>query len=76
MNIHISHLALHSMINMTLKWHHKNIFNKIAVFIKFWWLPNVFFGSFDCDCTWLTSEHSSPPPSIIALTYRQQRGNG
>ncbi len=50
-NIHINHLALHSMINMALKWHHKNIFNKITVFIKFWWLPNMFFGSFDCDYT-------------------------
>jgi hypothetical protein len=50
-NIHISHLALHSMIQMALKWQHKNISNKIIVFIEFWWSPNVFFGSFDCDCT-------------------------
>jgi hypothetical protein len=42
--IHINHLALHSMINMTFKWHHKNISNKIIVFIDFWHLPNVFFG--------------------------------
>jgi hypothetical protein len=35
-NIHISHLTLHSMINMALKWHHKNISNKISVFIEFW----------------------------------------
>jgi hypothetical protein len=34
-NIHISHLALHSMINMAFKWHHKNISNKITFFIKF-----------------------------------------
>jgi hypothetical protein len=25
-NIHIRHLALHSMINMALKWHNKNIY--------------------------------------------------
>jgi len=48
-NIHINHLALHSMINMVLKWHHKNISNKIIVFIKFWWSPDVFFGSFYYD---------------------------
>jgi hypothetical protein len=35
-NIHISHLTLYSMINMALKWHHKNISNKITVFIEFW----------------------------------------
>jgi hypothetical protein len=39
------------MINMALKWHHKDISNKIAVFIKFWSLFDMFFGSFDCDCT-------------------------
>jgi hypothetical protein len=48
-NIHISHLARHSMINMALKWHHKNITNKIIVFIEFWWSPN-FFDSFDYEC--------------------------
>jgi hypothetical protein len=35
-NVHIIHLAQHSMINIILKWHHKNISNKIIVFIKFW----------------------------------------
>jgi hypothetical protein len=50
-NIHINHLALHSMINMTLKWHHKNISNKIIILIEFWWLFDVLFGSFDCDYT-------------------------
>jgi hypothetical protein len=50
-NIHITHLALHSMINMALKWYHKNISNKITVFIEFWWSPDVLFGSFDCDYT-------------------------
>jgi hypothetical protein len=50
-NIHISHLTLHSMISMALKWHHKNIFNKITVFVKFWQSPNMFFDSFDCDYT-------------------------
>ncbi len=50
-NIHISHLALHSMINMALKWHHKNISNKIIDFINFWWSHDVLFGSFDCDYT-------------------------
>jgi hypothetical protein len=48
-NIHISHLTLHSMINMTLKWHHKNISNKITIFIEFWWWLDVFLGSFECD---------------------------
>jgi hypothetical protein len=51
LNIHISHLTQHSIINMALKWHHKNISNKITVFIEFWRLLNMFFGSFDCDCT-------------------------
>jgi len=50
-NIHISHLTLHFMINMPLKWHHKNKSNKIAIFIKFWQLLDMFFGSIDCDCT-------------------------
>jgi hypothetical protein len=50
-NTHISHLAQHSTINMTLKWNHKNIYNKIIVFVEFWWLPNLLFGSFDCDYT-------------------------
>jgi len=40
-NVHISHLALHSMINMALKWHHKNISNNFTIFIKFWRLPNM-----------------------------------
>jgi hypothetical protein len=31
-NIHINHLTLQSMINMALKWHHKNISNKIIVY--------------------------------------------
>jgi hypothetical protein len=41
------------MINMTLKWHHKNISNKITVSIKFWESLNMFSSSFDCDCTLL-----------------------
>ncbi len=45
------HLALHSMIHMTLKWPHKNMSNKITIFIEFWWLPNMLFCSFDCDYT-------------------------
>jgi hypothetical protein len=32
LDIHIIHLAQLSMIKMTLKWHHKNICNKIAFF--------------------------------------------
>jgi hypothetical protein len=36
---------------MALKWHHKNISNKIVVFIEFWQLLDVFFGSIDCDYT-------------------------
>jgi hypothetical protein len=32
LNIHITHLAQLPMINMTLKWHHINICNKIAIF--------------------------------------------
>jgi hypothetical protein len=50
-NIHISHLAVHSMINMALKWHHKNISNKIIVFIEFRLSPNMLFGLFDYDYT-------------------------
>jgi hypothetical protein len=50
-NTHISHLVQHSTINMALKWHHKNISNKSILFIEFWWSLDMFFGSFDCDCT-------------------------
>jgi hypothetical protein len=39
------------MIDKALKWHHKNISTKIIVFIEFWGLPDVLFGSFDCDYT-------------------------
>jgi hypothetical protein len=31
LNIHITHLAQLPMINMTLKWHHISICNKIAI---------------------------------------------
>ncbi len=34
-NIHISHLALDSMINMVLKWHQKYISNKITIFMAY-----------------------------------------
>jgi hypothetical protein len=34
-NIHISHLAQHSTINMALKWHHKNISNKNTILLSF-----------------------------------------
>jgi hypothetical protein len=36
---------------MALKWHHKNISNKITILKEFWWLFNMVFGLFDCDCT-------------------------
>jgi len=39
------------MIKMALKWHHKNISNKITIFIEIWQFLNMFFGSFDYDCT-------------------------
>jgi len=39
------------MINMALKWHHKNISNKIIIFIEFWWSLDMFFSLFDCDYT-------------------------
>ncbi len=48
-NTHISHLTQHFMLNMALKWHHKNISNNIIIFVEFWRLPDMFFGSFDCD---------------------------
>jgi hypothetical protein len=50
-NTHISHLAPNSMINMALKWHHKNIPNKITIFIEFGQPLDVLFGLFDCDYT-------------------------
>ncbi len=50
-NIHISHLTLHSMVNMALKRNHKNISNKTIVFMEFWWSLDVLFGSIDCDYT-------------------------
>ncbi len=51
LNIHISHLAQLPMITMGLKWHHKNIYNKIIVFKELWRLSNMVFGSIDYDCT-------------------------
>jgi hypothetical protein len=39
------------MINMALKWHHKNISNEVTILKKFWQSFNMFFGSFDCDYT-------------------------
>jgi hypothetical protein len=33
------------------KWYHKNISNKITIFIKFWCSPDMLVSSFDCDCT-------------------------
>ncbi len=61
-NIHISHLTLQSIINMTLKWHNKNISNKIIVFIEFWQLPDVLFVLFDYDCTHM------PYPGLVIHT--------
>jgi len=43
-NIHICHLTLHSMINLELKWHHKNISNKITFFIGFGNHPMCFLA--------------------------------
>jgi len=68
-NIHISHLALHSMINMALMWHHKNITNKITIFIEFWRSPYVFFGSFDCDCTLLIINIKFKPMKSFIYIY-------
>jgi hypothetical protein len=47
----INHLTQHSMINMTLKWHQKNITNKIIIFIEIWYWLIVFFDLFDYECT-------------------------
>jgi hypothetical protein len=47
-NTHTSHLAQLSMINMALKWHHKNISNKVTNLKEFWRLSNMVFSSFDC----------------------------
>jgi hypothetical protein len=38
----------------------QKISKKIIIFIKFWWLSDVFFGLFDCDYT----------PFIFAPTLR------
>ncbi len=75
-NIHITHVSQHSMINMALKWHHKNVFNKIIIFIEFWWSPNMFFGPFDCDYTHYYNLEMTQIPttwtkcSIITKTYK------
>jgi hypothetical protein len=45
---------------MALKWHHKNISNKITIFIEFWRLPSVLFDSFDCDYTFLEGNSIDP----------------
>jgi hypothetical protein len=39
------------MINMALKWHHKNISNKVTILKEFWWSFDMAFSSFDYDCT-------------------------
>jgi len=46
-----SHLAQLPMITMTLKWHQKNISNKIIVLKKNWQLSEMVFGLFDFDYT-------------------------
>jgi len=50
-NIHISHLTQLPMINMALKWHHKIYVTKLQFLKWFWWLSNIIFGLFNCDCT-------------------------
>jgi hypothetical protein len=73
-NIHISHLTLHSMINMSLKWHHKNISNKIIIFIKFWRSPNMLFGLFDYDCTQLLNHNEKIYPKTIVRMSNHKTG--
>jgi len=41
---YINHLAQHSMIKMTLKWHHKNISNKITILTKLCGHPTCFLA--------------------------------
>jgi hypothetical protein len=46
-NTHINHLTQISLINMTLKWHYINMFDRIDSFQP----SNMVFGSFGCDYT-------------------------
>jgi len=55
-NIHISHLALQSMINMVLKWHHKTISNTIIIFIEFWWALDIFLNCLIVTTSFMTNE--------------------
>jgi hypothetical protein len=48
------------MINMALKWHHKNIYFKITILKEFWGLFNMVFSLFDCECTLFTMRNSKP----------------
>ncbi len=55
LSIYISHLTQLLMITMALKWHHKNISNKITILKEFWQSYDIVFGLFDCDYTWMAS---------------------
>jgi hypothetical protein len=54
-NSHIGHFTKLPMITMALKWHHKNIFNKITILKEFLQSSNIVFYSFDCDYTHMAS---------------------
>ncbi len=53
------------MINMVLKWHHKNIFNKVIVLKVFCKLFDMVFGLFDCEFI--------KPMGIYHSTYPNQK---
>jgi hypothetical protein len=58
----MNHLTQLPMINLALKWHHKNISNKVIVLKEFWQSFNMVFDLFDCDYTlfhvsWLALQH-------------------
>ncbi len=55
LNTCIGHFIKLPMITIALKWHHKNIFNKITILNFFWQSSNIVFCSFDCDSTHMAS---------------------
>jgi hypothetical protein len=60
-SIHINHLTKLPMINIALKWHHKNISNKVTILKKFWPSSNMVLGLFDCDYTHIVVVNHFPP---------------
>jgi len=72
-NIRINHLAQFFFINMTLKWHYINMFEKIDNSV----MSNMVFGSFIHDCIrstfliWSQNDHNKLPLAIQVSMHQQ-----